>query len=99
MFQRPQTTITVTGASVEENQQITQLIHECLVEKGFTNVTANHAAPSYSDVSVYEMIRSMNPDLMDTPVQIVHEADDDYATPSMGSMQHSMSRHQPHWYS
>jgi cobalamin biosynthesis Co2+ chelatase CbiK len=100
MFQRQQATVTVSGATVEENQQIASLIRECLAEKGFTNVSAANVETSpYRDTTVYDMIRSMNPDLLDTPVHLVADSEEELSGSRMTApVLPNYPYHQPHWH-
>lgn len=86
MFQRPNFHITVTGGSVEENMQVTSLIHESLVEKGFKNLGINHQdrVITQPGVTVYDMIRAMNPDLLDSSIQVSGESEDDLQASAAG---------------
>lgn len=78
---RNQVTIVVSGGNVDENRQLTSIVNACLLEKGFTNVSINHAdtvsMPGQGDLSIFDLIRSMNPELFDTPVFVMGENDED----------------------
>lgn len=76
---RNQLAVTISGGSVEENQQMTSIVFAALTSCGFNNVSVNpmDLASLPSNVSVFDAVRSMNPELYDTPIVLNSETDDD----------------------
>ena len=75
---RNQMTITVSGGTVEENKQMTTLVQTSLLQHGFTNVSANPLdVIEPQGVSIFDLCRSQNPDIFDTPIFLIGETDED----------------------
>lgn len=77
-----QVTITVSGGSVVENRQLTSIVHACLVEKGFVNADIgefDRFTPSDQPQTVYDIIKMVNPDLLDTPIHVTGQNDQEIA--------------------
>lgn len=77
----PGMSITVSGGSAEENSQLCTLLTAALRGNGFRNVQLDPIYDATSgmsfDTDVVSAMRSMNPDLFDTPLAVVGESEDD----------------------
>ncbi len=97
---RNQVTVVVSGGNVDENRQLTTIVNACLAEKGFTNVSINHAdiasLPGQGDLSICDLIRSMNPELFDTPIFVMGENDEDIFVAEREAMQSLSQMTQQH---
>lgn len=73
--------ITVSGGSFEENQQLCSVLSASLKNVGFTSVKVD-AGSSYSvsgmhDENLVACVRAINPDLFETPVIVQGECESD----------------------
>ena len=75
MSHRNSFSVVVQGGSVNENRMITSIIQGALASHGFTNVFSDHdQSASSSDLggmSILDLVRHKNPDLLDTPIMIM----------------------------
>jgi hypothetical protein len=79
-----QMTVAVSGGSPEENRQLASIIHSCLQDEGFTNLTISEDDKvEYGDdnKSLRDLIHSFNPDLLDIPVTVEVSTDGDLVEP------------------
>jgi len=95
---RNQVIVTVSGGDIEENRQLSTMVHACLQERGFTNVAINHLDTfqnaALREVSIFDLIRSMNPEVFDTPIMVVGETDEDIRAAECAALD-GMYMHQP----
>ncbi len=74
-----QISVSVAGGSTETNNQLASIIHQSLMEKGFTNVGIN-SFDAYEDargISVHHAAQMANPELFNTPIFISGEVSHD----------------------
>lgn len=78
---RNQVTITVSGGSPDENRQLSSVVHAALGIHGFSNVSISPSdmVRNTSCLSVLDLVRSMNPEVFDTPIEVVGENNEDIA--------------------
>ena len=82
-------TITVSGGSLEENQQLCSALRASLQRSGFKQVDiqigSEFRAPGVHDGNVIACVHAYNPDLLDTPIVVEGESNDDVSQLFMGS--------------
>lgn len=87
---RNQVTITVSGGDIEENRQLSSMVHACLQEKGFTNASINALdmvrSQGQNELSIFDLVRSMNPEVYDKPIMVVGETDEDIRVAETAAM-------------
>jgi hypothetical protein len=72
MSHRNSISVVVQGGNTSENSAITSIIHSALRSHGFTNVFNDQLEEQTNNsISVLDLVRSRNPDLLDTPVMII----------------------------
>ena len=93
---RNQMTITVSGGTVEENQQLTTLVQASLLSQGFSNVSASPLdVIEPKGVSIFDLCRSQNPDIFDTPIFLIGETDEDVRASESAAFQSMMGSYSP----
>lgn len=71
--------VTVSGGTPTENEQMVNMLHTFMVQNGFTHVVSprNPDSQFQPGPSLADLIRSQNPELFDTPVYLNGECEDD----------------------
>lgn len=69
MFINPGMTVTVSGGTAEENNQLCSAIHQSLMMNGFTNVALG-AETEYAAMPMLAQLRAINPDLFDNKITV-----------------------------
>lgn len=85
---RNQVTITVSGGSPDENRQLSSVVHAALGIHGFSNVSINPGdmVRNTSSLSMMDLVRSMNPEVFDTPIEVVGESEEDLVAVERAAM-------------
>lgn len=96
---RNQVTVTVSGGNMEENRQFSTMVFACLQEKGFTNVSINSAdvvqGVGHDGLSIFDLVRGMNPEAFDTPIVVLGETDEDIRAAEYAAMESMFFSNQP----
>ena len=80
----PEMTITVSGGSFEENQQMCTAVRSALRKNGFRNIDIDACSawgnPAATDETILACIHAINPDLRDNHILIQGECQQDIET-------------------